>query len=361
MFERFDEIFRSCGWRVVELRYGKRLRGRARRASQAASAGSRACPTPTCRRSITRAARRGGRGSRPTSASRPPRSSRQHDDAALAALFTDLGGHCMESLVEAFDAAQDDVPTLFIAWTIKGYGLPFAGHKDNHAGLMNPTQMAALREAMGVARGAGMGAARRRRRQCPAGRRGADREQPDRAREAAARVRQGSRCRRSPPRPATSNRPRRRSAASCSTCPRPAAISPTASSPPRPTSPSRPTSAPGSTSAACSGASEMADVFAQGKDCIGAKMVRRQQGPAYRAGHRREQPFPDARRGRALPATCSGSGCSRSERSTTRSSPAASMRSTTPATRTRASCSSRRRAGSRSAPKAAPTSRSTRR
>ena len=48
---------------------------------------------------------------------------------------------------------QDDVPTLFIAWTIKGFGLPFAGHKDNHAGLMNPTQMAALREAMGVREG----------------------------------------------------------------------------------------------------------------------------------------------------------------------------------------------------------------
>src|SRR6476659_1877817 len=25
MFERFDEIFTSCGWRVVELRYGKKL------------------------------------------------------------------------------------------------------------------------------------------------------------------------------------------------------------------------------------------------------------------------------------------------------------------------------------------------
>ena len=25
MFERFDEIFKSCGWRVIELRYGKRL------------------------------------------------------------------------------------------------------------------------------------------------------------------------------------------------------------------------------------------------------------------------------------------------------------------------------------------------
>ena len=52
--------------------------------------------------------------------------------------------------------------------------------------------------------------------------------------------------------------------------------------------------------------------------------------------------------------------CSRSARSTTRSSPAASMRSTTPATRTPASCSSRRRAGSRLGPKAARTSRSTR-
>ena len=44
----------------------------------------------------------------------------------------------METLVEAFDAAKDDVPTLFIAWTIKGFGLPFAGHKDNHAGPDEP-------------------------------------------------------------------------------------------------------------------------------------------------------------------------------------------------------------------------------
>jgi pyruvate dehydrogenase E1 component len=59
----------------------------------------------------------------------------------------------MGTLVRAFDDADDDVPTLFIAWTIKGFGLPFAGHKDNHAGLMNPTQVAALRDAMGVREG----------------------------------------------------------------------------------------------------------------------------------------------------------------------------------------------------------------
>jgi pyruvate dehydrogenase E1 component len=152
MFERFDEIFKSCGWRVIELRYGRRLQaeldkhqslktwfeqlsnadlsalhyqgGAAWRARIEAELGKKAAPFL-----------------------------KDHDDAALAALFTDLGGHCMETLIEAFDAAQDDVPTLFIAWTIKGYGLPFAGHKDNHSGLMNPTQMAAWRETMGVREG----------------------------------------------------------------------------------------------------------------------------------------------------------------------------------------------------------------
>ncbi|HXG82328.1 MAG TPA: transketolase, partial [Sphingomicrobium sp.] len=59
----------------------------------------------------------------------------------------------VETLVEAFDAAQDDVPTLFIAYTIKGFGLPFAGHKDNHAGLMNPSQAHALRDSMGIREG----------------------------------------------------------------------------------------------------------------------------------------------------------------------------------------------------------------
>jgi pyruvate dehydrogenase E1 component len=152
MFERFDEIFRSCGWRVVELRYGKRLQaaldrhtdlktwfeqlsnaelsalhyqgGAAWRARIEAELGKKAAPLL-----------------------------REHGDEALAGLFTDLGGHCMETLVEAFDSAQDDVPTLFIAWTIKGFGLPFAGHKDNHAVLMNPTQTTALRESMGVREG----------------------------------------------------------------------------------------------------------------------------------------------------------------------------------------------------------------
>ena len=145
-----------------------------------------------------------------------------------------------------------------------------------------------------------MGAARRHRRQCPARRRGADRAQPHRPRQARPRVRNGRDSRDSPRRPATSNRPRPRSAASCSTCRRPAATSPTASSPPRPTSPSRPTSAPGSTSAACSAAAKCPTSLPRQKIASAQKWSATNQGQHVELGHRREQSVPDAGGGRAL-------------------------------------------------------------
>ena len=152
MFERFDEIFRSCGWRVVELRFGKRLAA-ALDKHEALRTWFEQLPNAE----LSALHYQGGAAWRERIDAELGKTAaaflKQHDDAALAALFTDLGGHCMESLIEAFEAAQDDVPTLFIAWTIKGFGLPFAGHKDNHAGLMNPTQLAALREAMSVREG----------------------------------------------------------------------------------------------------------------------------------------------------------------------------------------------------------------
>jgi len=75
------------------------------------------------------------------------------DDDGLAALMTNLGGHCIESLMDAFDSADDERPTLFIAYTVKGYGLPLAGHKDNHSGMMNPAQIGQLRTTMGIETG----------------------------------------------------------------------------------------------------------------------------------------------------------------------------------------------------------------
>lgn len=152
MFERFDEIFRSCGWRVVELRYGKRLKAALDKHPKLKSWLER---LPNA--DLSALHYQGGAAWRARIEAEVGKAAvvflKDHDDAALASLFTDLGGHCMDSLIGAFNASQDDIPTLFIAWTIKGFGLPFAGHKDNHAGLMNPTQLAALREAMGVREG----------------------------------------------------------------------------------------------------------------------------------------------------------------------------------------------------------------
>jgi pyruvate dehydrogenase E1 component len=71
-------------------------------------------------------------------------------DAVLARLMNNLGGHDLRSIIEAFSAVDHDRPVCFIAYTIKGFGLPFAGHKDNHAGLMTPAQMETFREAMNI-------------------------------------------------------------------------------------------------------------------------------------------------------------------------------------------------------------------
>jgi pyruvate dehydrogenase E1 component len=64
--------------------------------------------------------------------------------------MTNLAGHDLPSLIEAFGKVDHDRPICFICYTIKGFGLPFAGHKDNHAGLMTPAQTESLRAAMNI-------------------------------------------------------------------------------------------------------------------------------------------------------------------------------------------------------------------
>ncbi|ROT96326.1 transketolase [Histidinibacterium lentulum] len=78
----------------------------------------------------------------------------RRSDDALAELMTNLGGQCVETMAQAFAEAEgDDRPTAFLAYTIKGWGTPLAGHKDNHGGLMTPKQMEAFRAQHGVREG----------------------------------------------------------------------------------------------------------------------------------------------------------------------------------------------------------------
>ena len=156
MFRRFDDIFETCGWRVITLKHGKlQLAAFARPGGKAIEEWIETCPNADFAvltyqgGAAWRARLTADIGERPN----VKKLLNSFDDDALAALMTNLGGHCVETLMDAFDSANDERPTMFIAYTVKGYGLPLAGHKDNHSGMMNPTQMDQLRTNMGISEG----------------------------------------------------------------------------------------------------------------------------------------------------------------------------------------------------------------
>ncbi len=154
LWAKFESMFRNFGWEVVVLRHG-----RLQEAAFAEPGGGRLkawienCPNQlyaaltfqggaAWRRRLTDEL--GDQGDVSALIER-----RSDDD--LASLMSNLGGHDLPSLLQAFEAARaHDRPVCFIAYTVKGHGLPLRGHKDNHAGLMTPAQVEALRSAMGI-------------------------------------------------------------------------------------------------------------------------------------------------------------------------------------------------------------------
>jgi pyruvate dehydrogenase E1 component len=71
-------------------------------------------------------------------------------DDELTALMNNLGGHDLPAVLATLKGAHSEKPTCFICYTVKGFGLPMAGHKDNHAGMMTPAQMENFQKAMAV-------------------------------------------------------------------------------------------------------------------------------------------------------------------------------------------------------------------
>ncbi|MBR0682806.1 transketolase [Roseomonas eburnea] len=145
--------FATMGWEVVELKYGRLLQ-----AAFAEPGGERlrdwidACPNQLYSALVFRggAAWRarllddlGDQGEVSALIAR-------RSDDELARLMTNLGGHDLGLLLDAFRSIGHDRPVCFLAYTIKGFGLPLAGHKDNHAGLMNPAQMEQWRAGMDI-------------------------------------------------------------------------------------------------------------------------------------------------------------------------------------------------------------------
>jgi pyruvate dehydrogenase E1 component len=159
LFNQIHGLFNDMGWRVVTLKYGRLMEEAfARPGGEAIRRWIDDCPNSL----YSALTFQGGAAWREALAADMgrDRSARAlvdgYDDAGLARLMTNLGGHDLGLCVDTFRQLADagDQPTCVIAYTIKGMGLPFAGHKDNHAGLMTEEQISGFRESMKIPEGA---------------------------------------------------------------------------------------------------------------------------------------------------------------------------------------------------------------
>ena len=156
LWSRYEALFRAFGWDVVILKYGA-----LQEAAFAEPGGDLLrqwidqCPNQLYSALVFQggAAWRkhllGDLGAQTPTAQLIERRS----DEELSRLMNNLAGHDLPTLIESFGSIEHDRPTCFICYTIKGFGLPFAGHKDNHAGLMTEKQMDALRTALHIRQG----------------------------------------------------------------------------------------------------------------------------------------------------------------------------------------------------------------
>jgi pyruvate dehydrogenase E1 component len=156
LWEKFEGLFRNFGWQVVILKYGRLMQAAFKEpGGEKLKAWIDNCPNQLYAALNYQGGAAFRRRLLDDIGDQGPvtRLIDKRSDAELAALMGNLGGHDVPSLLEAFESIDHDGPVCFIAYTIKGAGLPLAGHKDNHAGLMTPAQVESLRAALGVREG----------------------------------------------------------------------------------------------------------------------------------------------------------------------------------------------------------------
>lgn len=153
--------FAAAGWRVIELRWGRRLetlfsrpagpplRQRLDAMSSAEYQALLRKPAGAVRKVLTTLP--DGQLS-----AEIDRAVADLSDEMLQAAIVDVGGHDMVKILEAFAEARrhPGQPCVVLAQTIKGWGLPMAGDPMNHGALLTATQMEALRDSLGVKPGA---------------------------------------------------------------------------------------------------------------------------------------------------------------------------------------------------------------
>ncbi len=152
---QLESLFRDSNWHVVEVKYGRRLQAafsgpggaalqqRIDEMSNEEYQATIRLPGPEARERMIAGAL-DPTGVQQALAATP--------DGDIAALLSDLGGHDIGELLAALEQADAERtrPSVIFAYTVKGWGLPIAGHPMNHSALLNDAQVAALAKRLGV-------------------------------------------------------------------------------------------------------------------------------------------------------------------------------------------------------------------
>ena len=156
LVSRMHQMFGMLDWNVIILKYGRMLEAAfARPGGQALRDWIDNCPNTLYSALVFQ----GGMAWRERlrrdlgTTSGIPQLLDEYDDARLQRLMTNLAGHDLEMVLDVFHGINDERPTAIVAYTIKGYGLPLAGHKDNHAGMLSARQIEQLRDSLGISPG----------------------------------------------------------------------------------------------------------------------------------------------------------------------------------------------------------------
>jgi pyruvate dehydrogenase E1 component len=153
LWQRYENLFRNFGWDVVVLKYGALQHAAfAEPGGEVLRQWIDRCPNSLYSALVFQGGATWRKRLLDEIGDQGPvtRLIETRSDDELARLMNDLGGHDLAAIIDAFDGIDHDRPVCFIAYTIKGFGLPLAGHKDNHAGLMTPAQMETFRTAMNI-------------------------------------------------------------------------------------------------------------------------------------------------------------------------------------------------------------------
>ncbi|MBY4036118.1 pyruvate dehydrogenase [Rhodococcus fascians] len=150
---RLEKMFDAAGWQVITVRFGRLLENLfARTGGDALRRRILDMPNPEYQRLLRCSAselrnRLPGDGS---DAAAITALIGDLDDLILTESIRNLGGHDLDALREAYAQIDDTRPTVIIAYTVKGFGLPTQGHPQNHSSLLTVDEYAALADTLGT-------------------------------------------------------------------------------------------------------------------------------------------------------------------------------------------------------------------